>query len=372
MAETPHDYLQKYGVEAALRVATATVIRNRPSNPLAAISENLKTAATGILDLSGESYDNHAPCKVGYGMFSVCTAHKPAMMEQFIDINNRAWIFEINDKVTGDFLLVYGLPSCKKALPKVKAIMSATGLTVRYVVTSGDAHHLYLEDWLEEETFAATKFFMTGVKFPTTRNGKKLLAKPQHKVRIELIIDQIPEALEKYTDQVQFYLNTQYTIYEDQEGVPAYRDSIVKAEDMPKFTEIVSAPFKTRFACINVYHPPTKTLSVEHNFDFFFPQQVYDQFPAPIRQLFRPEVVRSHCGNLGCVCDATKNWVENKRLLGLDVRFLVDMHVPPTFLIRYFPTQADYISALTQVFESSGEANDGANLPSSKLVSSSM
>jgi len=65
--------------------------------------------------------------------------------------------------------------------------MSATGLTVRYVVTSGDAHHLYLEDWLEEETFAATKFFMTGVKFPTTRNGKKLLAKPQHKVRIELV-----------------------------------------------------------------------------------------------------------------------------------------------------------------------------------------
>jgi hypothetical protein len=52
----------------------------------------------------------------------------------------------LNLSFPGNFLLVYGLPG-QPAISRVQKLEKYHGIPVKFVLSSGAQHHMYLEEW---------------------------------------------------------------------------------------------------------------------------------------------------------------------------------------------------------------------------------
>jgi hypothetical protein len=316
--------------------------------------------------LAGESYEKDF-VQVADGVWSVCTAHHPGNLAAFPTHNNRCWVLRVRDTADGDFLLVYGLPEEKVGAPKVRAIEKHTGLAVKYIMTSGCWHHLYLDHWLA--SFPGVQFLFPKAKFPETRNGQAVLSDEAKAARVLLYDteDDMPVfgSAGKYTDQLRFVVGDQQTTYPD-EGVLAGTADLVPPEKMGEvMAHIGQAKHTARFAATTLYHVATKTASIDHNFDMFQPGETWDKQPEMLQNFHPRAKLQSGVMTGQTIIDPAKNAEQINRLLALDVRCLVDLHTEPTYYVqRALETQAAYVAMLTAVFEESGELDPtGAKLP---------
>jgi len=302
-------------------------------------------------DLSQESFDKDF-ATIAPGVWSVCTEHNPGNLAAMPKHNNRALVFAIKDTEAGDFLFVYGIPD-SQFIQNLKAVETAAGLPIKYVMTSGCWHHLYLEDWIA--AFAEpVKFLMTSAKFPVTRNGTKLLADEAMKARIEVYDTEVP-FLTKYADQIQFVVMDQQTTFPDA-GAFAATKELVPAEKIGEvMAEFGKQKKSARFASVNLYHLATKSCVIDHNFDMFQPEDVWDK-QSEMEQNFHPRgKFQSNVQTGNEVVDAAKNVEQIQQLLKLDCRYIMDLHTPPTYNVITFPDQAAFAARITSVFEETGE-----------------
>ena len=326
-------------------LAKAEVVRLR-----ALLATNATTSSTTGFDLKGESYDKLFS-QVATGVWSVCTAHNPGNLAAMPKHNNRCFIFTIKDAEGGDFLFVYGIPD-SAFITNVKAVEEESKLKIKYIMSSGCWHHLYLEDWINafEEP---VKFLMTSAKFPETRNGQKLLSIPEMKARLELYDLEVP-FLTKYNSQVQFHVMDQQTTFPDT-GAFAATKELVPAEKMNEVMAEFAKPKTARFASVNVYHVATKTIVIDHNFAMFQPGEVWDE-QSDMEQSFHPRnKLQSNVATGNRVIDPQKNFEQIQALLQFDCCCLVDLHTPPTYNVMTFENQAAFVAEITRVFEESGE-----------------
>lgn len=163
------------------------------------------------MDFSKESYDA-TYTKVAEGVYVISSTHRPHHKDSMPELNNRAFLFEVETKDDGKHLLMSGMPG-SKVIDNVKQLEKDISLSVKVIVTSGDFHHMSMKGWLD--AFPDTTFVHSDLKFPTTRNGKEILSNEAYKKRIVLEKGFEIPSLEKYSDTVRFFGFNQFFVYAD-------------------------------------------------------------------------------------------------------------------------------------------------------------
>jgi hypothetical protein len=218
-------------------------------------------------DISKESTEGY--CKVAEGVYMTSEAdfYPGGASHTMPCINNRAFVFEVKNKKGVKHLLMSGLPG-KSEIDKVRKIEKDVGLKVTIIVASGDFHHLSMKMWLE--AFPETKFIHSALKFPTTRNGKDILANETWKKQIELVEGPEIESLKEYEDTLKFVAFNQFKINQDGGIFAKDADSPPTKSGFAFLKEFASEKPTLRMLAVWVYHVPTKQLLYEHNFAIFF------------------------------------------------------------------------------------------------------
>lgn len=250
------------------------------------------------MDFSKESYDA-TYTKVAEGVYVISATHRPHHKDSMPELNNRAYLFEVETKNDGKHLLMSGMPGTT-VVDNVKQLEKDVGLSVKVIVTSGDFHHMSMKGWLD--AFPDVTFVHSDLKFPTTRNGKEILSNEDYKKRIVLEKGFEMPSLEKYSDTVRFFGFNQFLLYPDapfmtasesatesnqkhkSQNIMSYMNNIMSLScDQPflaskllylyfypenVFMSEVSNPLCfCHIYLVWFYHVPTKQLVIEHNFN---------------------------------------------------------------------------------------------------------
>ncbi|KAL3918932.1 MAG: hypothetical protein SGILL_004008 [Bacillariaceae sp.] len=238
-------------------------------------------------DISKESTEGY--CKVCDGVYMMSQAdfYPGTFSKDMCSINNRGFVFEVTNKKGEKHLLLSGLPG-KSEIEKTKQIEKDTGLRLTVIVTSGDFHHMSLTSWLE--AYPNAKFIHSALKFPTTRNGKEILANEAWKKQIELVEGPEIESLKEYEDTVKFVGFNQFYVYDDQEGLAVNSNNPATVGGFSLIKKFASLKPTTKFLAIWVYHVPSKQLLYEHNFAIFFSKEQLKRTPNFFfRMMLKPE-----------------------------------------------------------------------------------
>lgn len=199
-------------------------------------------------------------------VYVISQTHRPHHKDSMPELNNRAFLFEVSTKEDGKHLLMSGLPG-SKAVDNVKQLEKDVGLKLKMIVSSGDFHHMSMKGWLD--AFPHTTFVQSGLKFPTTRNGKEILANQAYSKRIILEKKFEMPSLEKYADTIKFYGFNQFLTYADAPFMTASEDKAgdtkARKQNIMSYMSKIG-PIDQLFLAIWVYHVPTKQLLIEHNF----------------------------------------------------------------------------------------------------------
>lgn len=308
-------------------------------------------------NLSNESYGNEYTL-VAEGVYLLSEPHAPGGISHiFPDVNNRGFIFVVTNKNGREHLLMSGLPT-HKSITKARKVEQDTGLSLTLIVSSGDAHHMALRDWLE--AFPQTQFVMSGLKFPRTRNGKSILANEDYANRIELATGFDFPSLEQYSDTVRFFGFNQFLSAPDADFTS---QDIHNTSKLPKFKFLQNfgglKPTE-KILCVWTYHVPTKQLIYEHNFHFFLTKEHHKQFGFPFSLILPKEKV--------CSCAKEKlprgprdmdeiqaHCHQMARIVELDVRALMEYHSLPGAMAARYKSQTDYQKSFLKILSATGE-----------------
>lgn len=250
-----------------------------------------------------------------------------------------------------------GLPT-DKCIHKARAVEKETGLPLSLIVSSGDAHHMALRDWLV--AFPDTQFVMSGLKFPKTRNGKELLSIPEYANRIELTEGPDFPSLEQYSDTVQFFGFNQFFHAEDAEFTSK---DIHNTTKLPKFQFLKnfgSLKANVKFLCVWAYHVPTKQLIYEHNFGFYLTKEHHKQFGLPFSLLLPKEKICSVAKeqipagprDLGEIQEHCR---QMSKIVALDVHAMMEYHSLPGVMAARFKNKADFQKEFIKILKATGE-----------------
>lgn len=315
--------------------------------------------------MSKETFDGDYAV-VADGVWSICERHSPGGNENLGKINNRAFVFRLKDGKSGDFLLQSGLPS-KLGIPRVKKLEKDTGLKLRIILSSGDFHHMSMKDWLDAfPEGSGVRFIHSGIKFPKTRNGAEILANPTYKKQLELFDDTEIKALAEYKDQLHFIVFNQAQCYPDVEFMAGNAEEAKKPQPglFTFMRQFAAVKFNQRFAAIWMYHPATKTIFTEHNFQMVYTREQVAANPWILRTMmgqkpfdfgstlkaqgFKPVDAKVHC----------ETW---QKVLALDVRYAIDYHSLPTINTRKWKNKEEFVKELTMELTKTGEHDPSGN-----------
>ena len=316
-------------------------------------------------DLSAEAWDVCAPVwyRTSPGSrqhrgdavaWTLSSKHSPAGVKKFGIINNRAFLFAVPDG-----LLMYGIPTFD-VIDQVKALEKETGKKLVVVMSSGDWHHMFVRWWLE--AFPSTKFVMSGLKFPTTRNGTAVLANPIFKKQIELVEGPTFPSLEKYASVVRFVGFNQCGIYADNDNFSKDGKNMkVDAKLIEIMPAMMKAKLDVRHLLVWGYHVPSRTMITEHNWGFFFTPQHHADLPMMMRM---QGPACAFCSSLPSgfpnkppTLEAAKKHVGTFTdvILQLDVRAAMDFHSYPGAMSRRWKDQASYVAEMKKELKKANE-----------------
>ncbi|CAB9517999.1 expressed unknown protein [Seminavis robusta] len=282
----------------------------------------------------------------------------------FPTVNNRGFIFKVVKKGdTHEHLLMVGIPGLA-CIPKAKKVEEASGLKLELIVGSGDFHHMAMADWLKE--FPDVKIVHSALKFPTTRNGKKILENEEWKARLELVEGPDFPSLEPYSDTLKFFGFNQCLTPPDAPFTPPDIHTPTKLTLFQYLKNVSKLEATERMLCVWAYHVPTKQLVYEHNMDFFLSKAKVSEFPFPLKYVFPKEKLQSAVKQPtskgpktleGCKghCEVWAN------VLDLDVRALLDYHSDPGLMPGRWETKEAYRKEMVQILKATGEdVEDGS------------
>jgi hypothetical protein len=120
------------------------------------------------LDFSAEDWDTAV--QVFDGCWVIADKHCPGL-NQAMEVNNRTFVFKLEEHGEKDTLFVFG-PGSDKVVEAVKALEKDLGIPVGWVASNGGGHHLFLDLWYQ--AFPEARVLVPAKRIPFTRNGKKL------------------------------------------------------------------------------------------------------------------------------------------------------------------------------------------------------
>lgn len=307
-------------------------------------------------DLSGEAFEKDY-AKVADGVYSTSEHHFVNGMPYMGPINNRAFIYEVTNSEGTKHLLQSGIPS-SESIPKVKKLEQDTGLKLTLIVGSGDQHHMALKSWLEE--FPDVKIIQSGLKFPTTANGKEILANEEWKSRITLHVDETFPMLEQYSDIVQFFGFNKALIYPEAPFMTTDLKKPAKVSKLDFMKNFGKMKATQPFLAVWHYHVPSKQLVYEHNFDLYLTKAVVKSFPFPMTMMMKScncaSALKGPIPKAPSTVEDCKTHCElMQKILQLDVRAMTDYHANPTYQALTFDSKEDFLDKFTKVLKKTGE-----------------
>ena len=210
--------------------------------------------------------------------------------------------------------------------------------------------------------FPEAKIYHSGLKFPTTRNGKDILSSPDYQKRIELCKDfEVAPALSKYRDTVQFFGFNQFTTYPDMDHMPATETAGKENRKQNILAYMMKIPACTApMLAVWFYHVPSKQLLIEHNFYTYMTQEQIGKASFMLRMMMEKEKLAS------CATDPMPNGPKTmegckihceqmSKILELDVLAINDYHSYPGVQIREYDSREAFVDDFTKVLKKTGE-----------------
>src|SRR5262245_4341233 len=138
----------------------------------AATSTGAVSPLQASFDLSAEAAGRAVP--VFEGVWLIATRHRPGLSQHMFEINNRCFVFRLQDQRAGKpALVVVNAVDPAQAIPEVRRLERETGLPVSLIVSPGGGHHLHMSPW--HAAFASATLLVGPERIPRTSNGRKLM-----------------------------------------------------------------------------------------------------------------------------------------------------------------------------------------------------
>jgi hypothetical protein len=290
-------------------------------------TENHGEEPRRLVDFSGESWEGGMAAQLYEGVWSIGDHHTPALVAGLPIINNRCFVFRLKDVEDGDFLLAIGVAG-NNAIQGLQALARDMKLPVRFVLSQGANHHMFLERWYEE--FPEARILIPGRKIPVSRNGRALQQK--YPDRWEVYNDAhlgIP-ALLKYQDQLDFAIFDQFYGIRDHDFTSESHKCRVNIGPLEYGLKFTAAKRDQLMDAIWTYHKASGICIYEHNVDIWLTKEQHSKLPFPVIYMMAPERFQS-------ALPETFSWVQDpkihyetwQKVLGWEITTLVDYHMDP-------------------------------------------
>jgi hypothetical protein len=219
--------------------------------------------------------------EVAPGMWLLATRHRPGLSKHMFEINNRCFIFRLDDRALGrPVLAVINAVDPVAAIPEVRRLEHETGLEVRYVISPGGGHHLQIEPWHDQ--FTQAQVLVGPVRIPHTTHGQALMKRP----RVQLMDPADP--LPQFRGQLEAVLFRGLVGPADHqspgEGAP---DS--KLAHVGRMAKFMTASMKTPVDELWLHHVPTGTVVAGENLAWYYPAEKLRGQPFMIRSMVKPD-----------------------------------------------------------------------------------
>jgi hypothetical protein len=131
---------------------------------------------TEKLHLERETWNEAA--QVAPGFWIIATHHRPGTSRFAPRINNRCLIFRLNDASDGGRPVLLAVNAIDPAvLPQVHRVERETGLAVRYLVSPGGGHSLWLAEW--HDALRQARVLVGPARIPRLSSVKGLVGSPR-------------------------------------------------------------------------------------------------------------------------------------------------------------------------------------------------
>jgi len=243
----------------------------------------MSTASPGatLFDLAGERAGQAV--EVHRGVWLVATRHRPGLWKHGLEINNRCFVYRLDDRQLGvPVLVVVNAVDPAQAIQEVRRIERETGLEVRYVLSTGGGHHLYLRHWHDE--FATAKVLLPPVRIPRTNNGKELMALPR--VSKMSIDDPLPQ-FRGQLDAVLFH----GLLGQPDRATPPEGASDTRLQLWARLLALMITRPSVDTDELWLHHPASATVIAGENLAWYYTAQDLRQAPFMLRGMLKPDRV---------------------------------------------------------------------------------
>jgi hypothetical protein len=268
------------------------------------------------------------------GFWVIATHHRPGFMKMSPDINNRCFVFKLREGEREVLVVANGVDP--KVMPEVRRLEEETGLRVRYILSVGGGHHLFLPAW--RDAFTEATVLVCPVRVPTTRSAKKLVDGPR--VRAMDIDDPLPQfagELEAVVFHGLYGVRDDRTPYEGGAEPGLFK--------MMKMMRNLDAPVDELW----LHHVPTGTVIGGENLGWILSKQSIKAFPWMLRMMMKADSVYIN-DKARKVADATAVAACWRRILAWDAATRLGYHELPGEAFR-----GDGRAALTAAVQAVGQ-----------------
>lgn len=258
--------------------------------------------------------------EVADGVWLLATRHRPGLSKRMFEINNRCFVFRLNDpNAGGPVLLVANAVDPAQSLDEIGRLERENRLQVRYVLSVGGGHHLHMDPWVD--AFPEARILVPPVRVPRTNHGQKLMKLPR--VSAMDLNDPLP----------QFRGQLDALIFHGLVGFPDHQTPGEGGSDsmfaMMKVMAMMMKGPKDPVDELWLHHAASGTVIAGENLAWYYPADDYAKLPFMGRKMLKPDKVwlMDMARKVGDAATVAACW---KTILAWPTQTLMTYHDPPT------------------------------------------
>ena len=293
------------------------------------------------LDFSQENWD--VPAEIFDGVWVIAARHHPGRASGF-ELNNRTFIFRLRTQNGEKVLLSFGCGNAA-TIKAVQELEESEGVPLRWVLSNGGQHHLFLDLWYQ--SFPEARILIPAKRIPFTQNGRVLASK--YRDRWELVEGPKPhQVVDEFGDQIDVVIFDQLLgakeldassgVALDHRSKPTKLSGFARLRLFSSLARDFSQPSDEVF----FFHRASGLVIAGHNYQFIYTPKGHNP-PAefkmqnggfPLNILFRflnpPGTFKSALeGQPAPVADPKIHAEEWQAVLDWDIRAWTSCHNPP-------------------------------------------
>jgi hypothetical protein len=300
------------------------------------------------LDFSRETWDQATA--FADGCWVIAQKHGLGLNDA-LQVNNRTFVLRLTEADGDDVLLVFGCADAP-AVAATKRLETETGLAVRWILSNGGAHHMFLDLWYQ--AFPEARVLIPGQRIPFTRNGRALAEK--YADRWELMHGPRPAQIaEAFGGQIDVVIFDQLFSYRDETAAEVFDGGVCDHTsprlDLGGFRYMkrmmqLSKDVSQRMDEVTLFHRATGLVVGGHNFQFAYTPKGYKPPPDlamrtggfPMNLIMSMTLMSKGAfkslfeSQPGPIADPSVHVAEWEEVLGWDIQAWTTCHNPPTII----------------------------------------